>query len=85
VDTKRYLSLKHFLDGAELSEKGAILEPQYSADAQELTLAQGSYREKAFKAEFIIVWKCFRTCNANKLSTSCQESTTPVVVFRSDF
>jgi hypothetical protein len=82
---KRYLFLKHFLERAELSEKRATLEPQYSADAQELTLAQCSYREKAFKAEFIIVLKCFRTCNANKLSIrSCQESTT-VVVFRSDF
>jgi hypothetical protein len=36
------------------------LEPQYSADAQKfIVVAQYSYREKAFKAEFIIVRSVF--------------------------
>jgi hypothetical protein len=62
---KRYLFLKHFL-GGELFEKRATLKSQYSADSQALTVKQGSYREKAFKAEFIIVWSVFGTCNADK-------------------
>jgi hypothetical protein len=64
---KRYLFLKHFL-GGELFKKRATLESQYSADAQAFTVTQGSYREKAFKAEFIIVSSVFgiNACNADK-------------------
>jgi hypothetical protein len=67
-----YLFLKHFLDG-EQSEKRATLEPQYSDDVHEFIDTQCSYREKAFKAEFIIVLSVYTSDSCNATEQKCKE------------